>query len=44
MSKTFNPKKGKRRKKHGFLKRMGSVGGRRIIKRRRQKSRRRLAV
>jgi len=44
MSKTFNPKKGKRRKKHGFLKRMGSPGGRRIIKRRRQKSRRRLAV
>jgi large subunit ribosomal protein L34 len=44
MSKTFNPKKTKRRKKHGFLKRMGSSGGRRIIKRRRQKSRRQLAV
>jgi len=44
MSKTFNPKKGKRRKKHGFLKRMRGVGGRRIIKRRRQKSRRHLAV
>jgi len=44
MSKTFNPKKGKRGKKHGFLKRMESSGGRRIIKRRRQKSRRRLAV
>ncbi|MCX6813013.1 MAG: 50S ribosomal protein L34 [Candidatus Azambacteria bacterium] len=44
MGKTFNPKKGKRRKKHGFLKRMGNSGGRRIIKRRRQKSRQRLAV
>lgn len=44
MSKTFNPKKIRRRKKHGFLKRMGSFGGRRIIKKRRQKSRRRLSV
>ena len=44
MSKTFNPKKGKRKKKHGFLKRMKKPGGQRVIKNRRRKGRRRLAV
>jgi len=44
MSKTFNPKKIRRIRKHGFLKRMKSAGGRKVIKRRRQKSRRRLVV
>lgn len=44
MSKTFNPKKGKRKKKHGFLKRMKSPGGKKVITRRRRKNRKRLAV
>lgn len=44
MSKTFNPKKSKRKKKHGFLKRMKNSGGRKIIKRRRRKKRQRLSV
>ncbi|MDO8743292.1 MAG: 50S ribosomal protein L34 [Candidatus Azambacteria bacterium] len=44
MSKTFNPKKGKRKKKHGFLKRMKKPGGQRVIKSRRRKGRQRLAV
>jgi large subunit ribosomal protein L34 len=44
MGKTFNPKEGKRKKKHGFLKRMKTSGGKRVIRRRRQKSRQRLAV
>lgn len=41
---TWNPKKKKRARKHGFLKRMQSVGGRNILKRRREKGRTRLAV
>ncbi|MDO8443739.1 MAG: 50S ribosomal protein L34 [Candidatus Azambacteria bacterium] len=44
MSKTFKPKKGKRKKKHGFLKRMKSPGGRKTIERRRRKKRQRLSV
>jgi large subunit ribosomal protein L34 len=41
---TWNPKKKKRARKHGFLKRMLSVGGRNVLKRRRAKGRTRLAV
>jgi len=44
MSKTYNPKKIKRKRKHGFLKRMKSPGGKKVVKRRRQKGRRRLIV
>ncbi|HAJ44801.1 MAG: 50S ribosomal protein L34 [Parcubacteria group bacterium GW2011_GWC1_43_61] len=44
MSKTFNPKKVKRKKKHGFLVRMKSASGKKVVSRRRQKSRSRLAV
>ncbi len=44
MSTTYQPKKKKRAKTHGFLKRMKKPGGRNIIKRRRQKGRSRLAV
>jgi len=44
MSITYKPKKRKRQKTHGFRARMKSTGGRRIIKKRRAKARRRLAV
>lgn len=44
MSKTFNPKKIKRLKKHGFSVRMKTAGGRKTIQRRRRKGRYRLAV
>lgn len=44
MSKTYNPKKIKRQRKHGFLKRMKSKNGKAVILRRRRKNRRRLAV
>jgi large subunit ribosomal protein L34 len=41
---TWNPKKHKRMKKHGFLKRMASHFGRQVLKRRRLKGRKRLTV
>lgn len=41
---TWNPKKKKRMRKHGFLKRMTSVGGQKVLKRRRAKGRSRLTV
>ena len=44
MKRTWNPKKYKRMKKHGFLKRLKSLGGIKMIKRRRTKGRKRLAV
>jgi large subunit ribosomal protein L34 len=44
MSTTYQPKKRKRKKTHGFLKRMKKPGGKRVIKRRRQKGRYRLTV
>ncbi len=44
MSKTYNPKKIKRQRKHGFFTRMKSKGGKAVILRRRRKNRRRLAV
>ncbi|MBI2414742.1 50S ribosomal protein L34 [candidate division WWE3 bacterium] len=40
---TWQPKKLKRVRKHGFLKRMASVGGKRVIKRRMVKGRKVLA-
>ena len=44
MSITYQPKKRKRQKTHGFLKRARSNSGKRVIKQRRRKNRKILAV
>ncbi len=44
MSQTYNPKRGRRKKVHGFLARMKTAYGRNTLKRRRTKGRARLAV
>ncbi|OGF62996.1 50S ribosomal protein L34 [Candidatus Giovannonibacteria bacterium RIFCSPLOWO2_01_FULL_44_40] len=44
MSVTYQPKKRKRARTHGFLKRMRSKTGRNVLSRRRQKGRERLVV
>jgi large subunit ribosomal protein L34 len=43
MSFTYKPKKKKRAKKHGFLARQKTAGGKRVIKRRRVKGRKKLS-
>ncbi|MBU1137318.1 50S ribosomal protein L34 [Patescibacteria group bacterium] len=44
MSFTYNPKKRKRKKTHGFRVRMATKFGRRVISKRRQKNRAKLTV
>jgi len=44
MSITYQPKKRKRAKTHGFLKRSKSSNGAKVLKRRRQKGRKKIAV
>lgn len=44
MSFTYNPKKRKRARAHGFLVRGRSKGGKNVLKRRRTKGRRKLSV
>jgi len=44
MSTTYQPKKRKRAKTHGFLTRTKTPGGKNVLKRRRQKGRKKLSV
>jgi large subunit ribosomal protein L34 len=42
MSQTYKPKKTRRQRRHGFLKRKRTAGGKKVLKNRRQKGRKKL--
>ncbi|MCJ7773052.1 MAG: 50S ribosomal protein L34 [Desulfobacterales bacterium] len=44
MKRTYQPKKRTRKRVHGFLRRMSSQAGRQVIRRRRQKMRKKLSA
>jgi large subunit ribosomal protein L34 len=44
MKRTYQPKKRKRKRVHGFLKRMSTTAGKQVIRRRRQKLRKKISA
>ena len=44
MKRTYQPKKRQRQKEHGFLKRMKTRAGRKVLKARRQKGRKKICA
>jgi len=44
MKRTYQPKKRKRKRVHGFLKRMSTKGGRKVVRNRRKKMRNKISA